>query len=71
MVLQLDIEVVPEHAVQPFAQTLGVVIAAVQQGLRDIAGEAGGQADEPFRVRFEQVVVDARLVIKAVDERLA
>ena len=71
MVLQLDIEVVPEHAVQPFAQTLGVVIAAVQQGLWDIAGEAGGQADEPFRVRFEQVVVDARLVIKAVDERLA
>ena len=43
-------------------------IVARQQRLRKLARQTGGKADKPFVVFFQQGVVDARLVVKAIDK---
>src|ERR1017187_8161809 len=48
-------------------QALGVVVLVGKNGLRNVAAQAGGHADQPFGVLVEQVHIDARLVIEAVE----
>ena len=68
MVLQLDIEIVAEYALQPQSERLRFIVSVHQQILRDIASKAGGKADDALAVLFEKAVIDPRAVIEAFDE---
>ena len=48
-------------------QALGVVVAVRQQRFVDVAAQAGGQGDQALGVPGEKVLVDARLVVEAVE----
>jgi hypothetical protein len=49
---------------------LGVLVALAHQRLRHLAAQARRQADEPLGVILEQLLVDARVVVEALEERL-
>ncbi len=65
VVLKLDEKVaLPENVLVAVGQPLGVVVAVLEQGLLDIALQAGRQCDQALRVARQQVFVDARLIVK-------
>ena len=67
-VLQLDVRRVPaEDLRQPVELRERVVLAMLRERPRDAAGEAPGQCDQPRRVPLEQLPVDARLVVVALE----
>ena len=68
-VLNLHVQPVAKHAAVPRRQFLGLVHLPLQQHLRQLARRAAGQQDDPLAVCFQQFLVDARLVIKALQER--
>ena len=70
VVLELDIEVLPEHGLEPPGDGVGLLVPALQQVLGDVSRKAGGQADKALAVFRQQIVVDAGLVVEAVDEGL-
>ena len=49
------------------ARRRGVVITIGQNGLVNVAAQAGRQSDQPFRMLREQILIDARLVVKAFE----
>ena len=71
VVLQLDIEIFPEHPLKAPRHREGGFILPFQQKLGDVSRKAGGKADEPFMMLFQQIVIDARPVIESVDESFA
>ena len=67
MVLHFQEEIVaPEDVGVGVGQAAGVFVLVGEDGLRDMAAQAGGHADQPFGVLRQQVQVDARLVVEAV-----
>ena len=69
-VLQLDVRRVPaEDLREPVELGERVVLAMLGQRPRDAAGEAPGERDHPRRVPLEQLPVDARLVVVALEVR--
>ena len=67
-VLQLDVRVVrAEDLRQPVELGLGVAVAALGERPRDAAGEAAREGDHPRREALEQLPVDARLVVVALE----
>ena len=69
MVLQLNIIVaLAEQIVIVKRNLLGALIVPCQNRLRDLTGKAGGKADQAFVVLLQQVMVNARLGIKALQE---
>ena len=62
--------VVPEEVLVPLRHALGLVHAADVDGGRHLAGDAGGGAHDPLVVLLEEAVVDAGVVVEAVDVRL-
>ncbi len=63
----LQVVVVPEEVLVPLRDALRLVHAVCVDGTRNLARDAGGGADQTLMVLFEQVVVDARVVVEAVD----
>ena len=70
MVLQFDIEILPEHGFEPPGKGIGFLIPVVEQVLGDIPGQAGGEAHKALTMLGKQIVVDAGFVVEAVDESL-
>ena len=69
VVLQLNIIVaLAEQIVIVKSNLLGALIVPCQNRLRDLTGKAGGKADQAFVVLLQQVMVNARLGIKALQE---
>ena len=67
-VLELDVDVVaPEDLLEPVELRLGVGRAALLERLADAAGEAARERDQPGAVPLEQLPVDARLVVVALE----
>src|SRR5207253_5711558 len=67
-VLHLDVDLLlAEDRRQPVELALGVVGAALLERLADAAGETAGQRYEPLAVLLEQLPVDARLVVVALE----
>ncbi|MBV6508734.1 MAG: hypothetical protein JJLCMIEE_01800 [Acidimicrobiales bacterium] len=72
VILQLDEEVVPtEDLLQSTGLLESRVEAVVQQALQDVTPEAASGGDHAITVRIEQLPVDARLVVVALEERTA
>ena len=69
MVLDFEIEVLltEERAQLERARARGLKVTA-DDGLRDLAGQAAREADQPLGVLVQQLPVDARLDIKALGE---
>ena len=63
----LQVVVVPEEVLVPLRDALRLVHAPVVDGARHLARDAGGGADQSLMVLLKQVVVDARVVVEAVD----
>jgi hypothetical protein len=68
VVLDLDVEVVAEDAVEPAGQLRRLVDLVLEDVLAELARGAAGQADQALLVRFEQLLVDARDVVVALQE---
>ena len=69
VVLQLDEQVVlAEDLLQPAGLGERALLVALQQRLQDVAAEAAGGGDEPVVVLLEQLPVDLRLVVVALEE---
>ena len=69
VVLQLDEQVVaPEDVLQPAGLLQRALLVALQQRLQDVAAEAAGGGDEALVVLREQLPVEARLVVVALEE---
>ena len=67
-VLQLDVDVVaPEDLREPVELGAGVLGPVLLERLADAAGEAAGERDQPARVALEQLPVDARLGVVALE----
>ncbi len=67
-VLELDVGVVaPEHLRQPVEVGRGVLGPVLLERLADAAGEAAGERDQAARVALEQLPVDARLRVVALE----
>ena len=68
MVLNLEEEVVrPEHVDVLACEAAGVVVLVGHEGLIHVAAEARGHGDETFGMPRQEILVDARLVVKAVE----
>ena len=49
-------------------EAAGVVVFFGEDGFVEIAAQAGGEADQAFRVGGEEILIDARLVVKPFEE---
>ena len=68
VVLHFEEEVVAAEDVGVgVGQAAGVVVLVGENGFGDVAAQAGGHADQPFGVLRQQVLIDARLVVEAVE----
>ncbi len=67
-VLELDVDVAcAEDLDEAVELLLGVLRAGLFERLADAAGEAAGERDEPVGVALEELPVDARLVVVALE----
>ena len=67
-VLHLDVDgVLAEDLPEPVELGGGVVLAVLLERLADLPGETAGERDQPVAVRLEQLPVDARLVVVALE----
>ena len=67
-VLDLDVRrVAPEDLDEPVEVGARVARAVLRERPRDAAGEAAGERDDALRVPLEQLPVDARLVVVALE----
>ena len=67
-VLHLDVDgVLAEDLPEPVELGGGVVLAVLLERLADLPGEAAGERDQAVAVRLEQLPVDARLVVVALE----
>ena len=65
----LQVVVVAEEVLVPERRLARLVVVPVVDRLRDLARDAGGRHDEPLVVLLEQLVVDARPPVEALDVR--
>ena len=67
-ILELDVGLLAAEDVhEPLELRLGLGRLALLERLRDAARQTAGEGDEPLRVRGEQVPVDSRLVVVALE----
>ena len=68
VVLELEVEIVlAEDLLVLEGGPFCVVIPVLDEERRDLAAQAGRQADEPFSVRSQQFLVDPGLVVEAFE----
>ena len=70
MQLQFEVIVVAEDPLEPLHHALGLLHVVVHDGLGHLAAQTCRAADQPFVVLFEQLLVDARLVIEPLGKRV-
>ena len=70
MLHHLQREVISKKILEPARDALGLVHAPIDDRARNLAREAGAGNVQPLVVFFKQFVVDAGLVVEAVDVRL-
>ena len=70
MILQLNV-IVPlaEQVAVPQGAGFGTLIVACQNGLRDLTGQTGRQADQSLVILLQQLLIDAGLGVKALHKR--
>ena len=67
-VLELDVDGVPAEDLDEAGELrLGVLLSTLLERLADAAGETAGERDDAVRVGVEQLPVDARLVVVALE----
>ncbi len=69
VVMDLDEEVVLERLAVPARRRLGLLRLAAQQVVGDLALDAGRHDQQAVLVFFQQLLVDARLAVEALQER--
>ena len=70
VVLQLEIKIVgTERLLEPIERLARLGQLVLLDRFGDFTGEAAGERDQPFFVRCQQLLVDARLVIIALEVR--
>ena len=70
VVLQLQVEIFrAERLLEPVHRVASLVQLVLEDRLRDFAGEAAGKDDQTLLVRGEQFLVNARLVVIAIEVR--
>ena len=70
MVLHFEEEILlPEDLAVFVSGSPRIVIFIGEQDLRNMTAQASGHRDQPFGVRREQIQIDARFVIEAVQVR--
>ena len=67
--LELQVEVVLEDLAEPVDGGAGLLFAARQRQLGELAAQAAGEGDDAAAVAVQQVAVDAGLVVEAVEVR--
>ncbi len=68
--LDLDVEILlAEDLLIPGAELLGVLALAVEDVVGELGRDAAREADQPFRMAFEDLLVDPGLVIEPFEER--
>src|SRR5690606_36408221 len=67
VVLQLDEEVVAEDAQVAVEDALALLLAEVEDGAGDLRAQAARQGDDALVVLLEQLQVDARLHVEALE----
>ena len=68
VVLDLEEEVLAAKDLEVFAhERVGVLHVVLQDSARNLAGDAGREADDALVVLAQEVLVDARLVVHALD----
>ena len=68
VVLDLEEEVLAAEDLEVFAhERVGALHIVLQDGARNLAGDAGREADDALVVLAQEVLVDARLVVHALD----
>ncbi len=71
VVLQLHEEgVAPEDGLEPVDELARARVVVGEQGLRHGSAETTGGGDQPFGMLLEELEVDARLVVVAVEVRV-
>ena len=68
VVLEFDVKIVLEHLAVPAGRLPGLVLAAVQQLVGDLALDAGRHDQQALPVLFQQFLVDARLAVEALQK---
>ena len=70
VILQLNVIVaLAEQVAVPQRAGFGTLIVACQNGLRDLTGQTGRQADQSLVILFQQLLIDAGLGVKALHKR--
>ena len=71
VILNFDVEMIPvKDGKIPLGHLPRVRLAPVDEALGDIARDAGGKGDQSLGMFFEQLIVDARAVVKAARKAL-
>ena len=66
VVVDLEVEVLAERVLEPAREALGPLHVALDEGLRDDAGDAGGGDDEALAELLQPLEVDERAVVEAL-----
>ena len=70
MVLELNIKVLSKHVFEPFGQRISFLIPIMEQALRNISRQTGRQAYDAFAMMTQQVIINTRFIIVAVNKGL-
>src|SRR5262249_54691897 len=69
VILNLDVEVLAEQLGEPLSQGCRFLELILEDELTEFAGRAAAQANEALPVRSEKLLIDARVIVVAVEKR--
>jgi len=64
--LELDVETAWKAFLEPTHHLTGAFLSSLMNELGDLTLDAGGQDDKPFAMDFEELFVDAGLVVETL-----
>ena len=69
VILQLNVKIIAEHTLKAFCKAARFIVSVHQQKLRNIARKTCRKAYKPLAMLFQQIIVNARPIIKTVHKR--
>ena len=69
VILQLNVKIIAEHTLKAFCKAARFIVSVHQQKLRNIARKTCRKAHKPLTMLFQQIIVNARPIIKTVHKR--